>query len=93
MQNRCAEIEIRAERKAGEMLSETVEHGGDRKSESSSHAVTLKNLGIGRMDSSRWQSIASIPEEQLERHCGFRISFGPSLSSRIWVDACAQHHL
>jgi len=34
MQNQCAEIKVRAECKAGEMLAETVEHGGDRKSES-----------------------------------------------------------
>ena len=68
MQNRCAEIKIRAERKAVEMLAETVEHGGDRKSESSSHCARLKNLGLTYSDSSRWQSIASIPEEEFERH-------------------------
>jgi hypothetical protein len=76
------------------MLSETVERGGDRKSESSSHAVTLKNLGIGRMDSSRWQSIASIPGGQFEKHAAsafplihhFRAAFGWTHALNITFD-------
>lgn len=73
MQNRCAEIKIRAELKAGEMLAETEKNQGGRPSENLSHDGTLftpklGELGITRNDSSRWQSIASIPEEQFERH-------------------------
>lgn len=71
MQNRCAEIKIRAERKAGQMLGETVQHQGGRP-EKPSHdgrvsTPQLKELGITWNDSSRWQSIASIPEEEFER--------------------------
>ena len=43
MQNNCAEFKIRAERKAGEFLKENFKHGGDRKSVSRSHDVTLKH--------------------------------------------------
>lgn len=75
MQNRCAEIKIRAERKAGEMLAETEKNPGGQPEHKSylSHDVTgrspkLSELGVSRKESSRWQSIASIPEEQFERH-------------------------
>ena len=74
MQNRCAEIKIRAERKAREMLSGMEKHPSGRPSENRSHDATnlippkLSDLGLTKSDSSRWQSIASIPEEEFERH-------------------------
>ena len=48
------------------MLGETVKAGGDRRSESKSHDVTLNDIGITKMQSSRWQSIASVPEAEFE---------------------------
>jgi hypothetical protein len=75
MQNRCAEIKIRAERKAGEILAETEKNPGGQAEHKSyqSHDGTTRNpklseLGITKNDSSRWQSIAFIPEEQFERY-------------------------
>lgn len=69
MQNQCAEIKLRAERKAGEMLAaDGPAHGGDRRSETRSHGETLNGLGITKSQSSRWQSIASIPETRFEQH-------------------------
>ena len=56
MQNQCAEIKIRAKRKAGKMIPEQITVG------TKSHDVTLSDLGIERMQSVRWQDIASIPE-------------------------------
>jgi len=44
------------------------QHGGDRKSESRSHDVTLIDLGINRMQSSRWQRAATIPESVFEAY-------------------------
>ena len=75
MQNRCAEIKIRAERKAGGMLAETEKNPGGRPAENRSHDGTgfspkLSDMGITKNDSSRWQSIASIPEGEFERHVG-----------------------
>ena len=67
MQNYCAEIKIRAERKAGEMLANMEKHPG---AATRSHDVTaprLADVGISKMQSSRWQSIASIPEDVFER--------------------------
>ena len=43
---------------AGAMLRDMAMHGGDRKSESRSHDVTLNALGINRMASHRWQTMA-----------------------------------
>ena len=67
MQNRCAEIKVRAERKAGELLREHGKgvHGGDRKS---SFIVSLDDLGVSRNESHRWQRLAAIPDEQFEEH-------------------------
>ena len=40
----------------GELIAEKIEHGGDRKTESRSHDATLKNMGINKTQSSRWQA-------------------------------------
>jgi len=66
--NWAAEIKIRAERKCGELLAVEIQHGGDRKSGSRSHAVTLTSLGLSNKQSSRYQQIAKVPEAEFERH-------------------------
>ena len=64
-----AEVKLRAERRGGELLCEDGPgHGGDRKSESRSRDVTLTDLGVSRMQSSRWQRLAGIPEAVFEEH-------------------------
>ncbi len=68
MQNQCAEIKIRAERRAGELIPEQIKHGGDRKTESRLQDATLKNIGIDKTESHRFQQVASIPEEKFEEH-------------------------
>ena len=73
MQNRCAEIRIRSERRAGEMLKEREKHPPGPSKEDRSHDGTqlypprLEELGITKNQSSRWQLIASIPEQDFER--------------------------
>ncbi len=57
MQNNAADIKLRAERRAGELLKGMEKQGpGDYKR---SHDVTvspkLSDIGISRMQSSRWQ--------------------------------------
>jgi hypothetical protein len=70
MQNRCAEIKIRAERRAGEILVNMDKHPPGPPSGDRSHDGTdpprLSDLGISKNQSSRWQSIAAIPEKDFE---------------------------
>ncbi len=67
--NDCAEIKIWAERRAGELLAVMEKDKGGRPNKKTSRIVrqvsSLKDLGIGRDQSSRWQKIASIPEDKI----------------------------
>jgi hypothetical protein len=53
---RACEIRLRAERKAGQLLAETVQRGGSKSRES-----TLNKVGISKDQSSRWQQRAPRP--------------------------------
>ena len=61
-----------------------------------SHDVTdlkppkISDSGISRMDSSRWQSIASIPEEEFERHVEQTKQAKQELTSAGGVEACQE---
>lgn len=62
-QSDWAIFKLRAEHKAGALLAAdpNIRRGGDPKS----HDVTLAGLGIEKMQSSRWQRLAALPEELL----------------------------
>ncbi len=66
MVNQWAEFKLRAERQAGEMLSALSLSGGDRKSKSHESTLKLRDLGISKDQSSRWQREASVPELEFE---------------------------
>lgn len=74
MQNQCAEIKIRAERRAGEMLKNMPKNtgGGDTSGgnivQPPQEPPKLSDIGINKSQSSRWQKIAEIPEEDFEKH-------------------------
>lgn len=69
MQNHCAEIKIRAERKAGQMLLDQDKNkGAVAPAEERDDIPRLRELGISYSQSSRWQSIAGIPEDTFELH-------------------------
>jgi N6-adenosine-specific RNA methylase IME4 len=63
MQNQAAEVKLRAERRAGELLDPKM-----GRPEKVSHDATLSELGISRSQSSRWQRIASLPEAAFESY-------------------------
>jgi len=68
MQNLCAEIKLRAERRAGELLAETTVKGGQRHKlpdETYARRGTLPG-GISKVQSHRWQTIAALPEPEFE---------------------------
>src|SRR5262249_28074179 len=65
--NDAAAVRIEAQARAGELLTEMRERGererrgGDR---AKSQAVTLLDLGVSRMEASRWHQVAAVPAEQ-----------------------------
>lgn len=82
VQNDVAEIKLRAERRAGELLSEMAENGEragkEHGAEIRDHHVegrdmidtppTLSDMGLSRDQSSQWQRAATIPEQVFEQH-------------------------
>lgn len=72
-ERRACEIRLRAERKAGHLLQhmEKAKGGGDirkpkeHRSDNASGAK-LSDLGISKDQSSRWQKLAEVPEEEFE---------------------------
>jgi phage N-6-adenine-methyltransferase len=61
--NMAAEIKLRAERKAGEMLAAMEKNKGAAAPTRLHDATTLDELGIEKTQSSRWQREAKVPEE------------------------------
>lgn len=71
-ERRACEIRLRAERKAGQLLKQMTERGerqGDGRPGKQSHGATvstLDDLGVSKTQSSRWQGLADVPEDQFE---------------------------
>jgi N6-adenosine-specific RNA methylase IME4 len=82
--NRCAEIKLSAERRAGEILLDMEKNKGARgkgvrfRDES---APTLAELGISQVQSHRWQKIAGIPLREFEGFIRERKREGIELTS------------
>jgi hypothetical protein len=78
-ERKAAEVRIRAERRAGELLKEMKQKGARQKEgdnagahrgqpkRSSSGTTTLSDLGITRDQSSKWQQLAEVPEREFEK--------------------------
>ncbi len=66
MANQCAEIKVRAERRLGELLAERhlIKESNDPTALADNHLPE----GISRDQSSDWQAIARIPEQDFETH-------------------------
>lgn len=90
-QNEAAEIKIRAERRAGEMLAQMPKNKGADGSIVTGSTMeqvtvmdstpTLADLGIERKQSFRWQMIASLPEDEFEEHIQETKAEGKELTS------------
>ncbi len=70
-ERRACEIRLRAERKAGQLLKEREKAKGGQPYQSTSRSVrgvekTLAELGVSETQSSRWQGLADVPEDQFE---------------------------
>jgi hypothetical protein len=86
-QNWVAEIKIRAERRAGEMLDKLIPSTGGRPRinldtmDGFSATPTLAELGITHYQSRRWRLEASIPEEIFDLHVASVKARGDELTS------------
>jgi len=87
-QNRAAEVKIRAERHLGEALAqlEKAKGGGDQRSDHRLHDATggrptLADIGITKTQSSRWQAIAFVPQDDFEKHLAKVKNRGEELTS------------
>jgi hypothetical protein len=63
VQNRAAEVKLRAERQAGKLLRQLTLRGGDRRSGKRNERLKLDDLGITPNQSTRWQIQASVSDE------------------------------
>jgi|SRR5215831_571347 len=71
IQNAAAEIKLRAERRAGELLAATVPHEGGRPVKKPFHNgsdLRLHDLGINVQQSHRWQQLATLPTPTFETY-------------------------
>ena len=69
-ENRCAEMRLRAERRAGELLAAMDKAKGGQPYQATGPAArpveTCANLGITKNQSSTWQRLAAVPQERFE---------------------------
>lgn len=84
--NYANEIKLRSMQKAGELLKKTINHKGGRPPEKNGiggYTVfpTLSEIGLTKIQSSRFQSVASIPVEILETHIAETKAQGKELTS------------
>jgi len=84
VQNKCAEIKLRAERRAGVILAEMEKNKGARGKGVRFHdesAPTLAELGISQVQSHRWQKMAGIPQRDFEAFIAGTKDRGKELTS------------
>lgn len=81
LQNRAAELKLRAERRAGSFLASLRLRGGDRRSKGHRVPLKLDELGISRQQSKRWQSVASVPDKEFEQYLKASNDLGKEVTS------------
>jgi hypothetical protein len=81
LQNRAAEMKLRAERRAGDFLKLMRLRGGDRRSKERRVTLKLEDMGISRQQSTRWQRVASITEEEFADYLKITCAAGREVTS------------
>jgi hypothetical protein len=82
IQNKAAELKLRAERRAGELLRELVPHGGNRRSSRHDADLKLTDLGIDSSQSSRWRRESTVPEIVFEQYVALANQLGHDITSQ-----------
>lgn len=99
MQNHCAEIKLRAERKAGEMLAVTERSEGGRPKTAASVAgvspyrEALESIDLPERTAQRWQAVAQIPERTFEAHIAATKDAGEELTTASLMRAAERPHV
>lgn len=91
-QNHAAEIKIRAQRKAGEILDKMDKAKGGEQYHSTGSSIepvveTYDELGIDKHDASIWQTIAKMPEDEFEQSIAERKDSRELSTGRIYREA------
>lgn len=84
VQNHAAEIRLRAERRAGELLAAMPKNDGHRFSGGNTvlpPAATLADLGVDKMQSSRWQAVARVPAPAFDAYVAARKQHGQEITT------------
>ena len=81
VQNRAAELKLLAERKAGKMLSQMRLQRGRRKQSNHDDCFTLIDLGVTQNQSTRWQKIALIGDEEFANYMRRCQQFGEEITA------------
>jgi hypothetical protein len=81
VQNRAAEVKLRAERQAGKLLGQLMLRGGDRRSKGHRNRLKLDDLGLTANQSKRWQLEAKVPEDLFREHVTHTCTEGKELTS------------
>jgi phage N-6-adenine-methyltransferase len=105
-QNIAAEVAIRAERRAGELLSVMeknkgvvlhgkAEDGNYRRlhDETSEAPPTYADMGIHKIQAHRWQKAASVPEDVFEKHIKDTIDAKEELTSKSVLSLTKKPHV
>lgn len=82
IQNWAAELKLRAERRAGQILNELLPHGGNRRSSYHRGNLKLTDIGINSNQSARWRREAAVPEIVFQQYI--------STSNRLCEDITAR---
>jgi hypothetical protein len=81
LQNRAAELKLRAERKAGAFLTDLRLKGGNRRSKGQRAPLKLEDLGLSKDQSKRWQLAATVPDEDFELYIRGTYQLGRELTA------------
>lgn len=91
VQNQAAELKLRAERKAGALLAEMEkpvnQHGGN------TMLPLLADLGITKMQSSRWQQEAKVADDVFEKFVAKTIESGEELTQSALLKVARGPHV
>jgi hypothetical protein len=86
MENDCAEIKVRAERRLGEVLTAMPKNRGaaTRLDDQTSLALPkLEDIGLNKFESHQFQQVAAVPEPQFEQHIAETKAAGERLTTAV----------